>query len=116
MRTPRLRAADRLVGKGARPVCCTGIGPLQSLFGMPAACCFGPCSDFPEYVAGDGRDETVLMKATGSRFVAKSGAEGLMAVMVPEKGWAIVIKMDDGSEGVARPRLRHWISRGLSKG
>lgn len=58
---------------------------------------------FPEYVAGDGRDETVLMKATGSRFVAKSGAEGLMAVMVPEKGWAIVIKMEDGAARGALP-------------
>lgn len=52
---------------------------------------------FPEYVAGDERDETILMKATGSRFVAKSGAEGLMALMVPEKGWGVVIKMADGA-------------------
>ena len=51
----------------------------------------------PNMVAGDGRPETILMETSGSRFVAKSGAEGLMAVMIPERQWALVIKIEDGS-------------------
>lgn len=57
----------------------------------------------PEYVAGHKRFETDLMKITRGRIIAKSGAEGMIALAVPEKGWGIVIKMMDGASRGAFP-------------
>jgi L-asparaginase II/GNAT superfamily N-acetyltransferase len=47
---------------------------------------------YPALVAGEGRLDTELMRAAGGRLLAKSGAEGIMALAFP------AVAMPDGSE------------------
>jgi L-asparaginase II len=57
----------------------------------------------PGMVSGEGRLEDALMPASGGRLLLKGGAEGLLAVGIPETGSAtgcglgLVLKMEDGS-------------------
>lgn len=51
----------------------------------------------PENVAGAGHFVTDLMAMSGGRIAAKSGAEGLICVAVPERGLGIAIRVLDGS-------------------
>ena len=51
----------------------------------------------PENVAGTGSLVTDLMALSGGRIAAKSGAEGLLCLAVPERGWGIAIRILDGS-------------------
>jgi L-asparaginase II len=52
----------------------------------------------PENVGGThGRDDTDLMRVSGGRLVAKSGAEGLLCVGVVGEGIGIAIRVADGS-------------------
>ena len=48
------------------------------------------------YVAGTGRFDTVLMKATPGRIFVKGGAEGVHCAAIPELGLGIALKCDDG--------------------
>jgi L-asparaginase II len=58
----------------------------------------GAMTTHPENVGGShGRIDTDLMKHSGGRLVAKSGAEGLLCVGVPERGLGIAIRVSDGS-------------------
>jgi L-asparaginase II len=50
-----------------------------------------------ENVSGPGRIVTDLMTLTRGRIVAKSGAEGLLCLAVPERGLGIAIRVRDGS-------------------
>ncbi len=51
----------------------------------------------PELVAGTGRACTILMRAAGGRAAVKTGAEGYFAAIIPERGWGIALKIDDGA-------------------
>jgi L-asparaginase II len=51
----------------------------------------------PENVAGHGQFVTDLMAISGGRIVAKSGAEGLICLGVPERGLGIAVRVLDGS-------------------
>jgi L-asparaginase II len=51
----------------------------------------------PENVAGPGHFVTTLMVLSGGRIAAKSGAEGLICLAVPERGLGIAIRVLDGS-------------------
>lgn len=51
----------------------------------------------PFLVAGTGRLDTDLMKATGGSVVAKIGAEGVYALAIPEKGLGLAVKVEDGN-------------------
>jgi L-asparaginase II len=51
----------------------------------------------PETVAGHGHFVTDLMATSGGRIAAKSGAEGLICLAVPERGLGIAIRVLDGS-------------------
>ncbi|MFZ9428509.1 MAG: asparaginase [Burkholderiaceae bacterium] len=51
----------------------------------------------PFMVAGSGRFDTLLMQRLGSRVCCKIGAEGVYCASLPEKGWGIALKMDDGN-------------------
>lgn len=52
---------------------------------------------FPEYVAGDGRACTLLMRAMGGRVAIKTGAEAVFVAIVPEKRLGIAVKIEDGN-------------------
>ncbi len=51
----------------------------------------------PENVAGHGHLVTDLMALSGGRVAAKSGAEGLICLAVPERGMGIAIRVLDGT-------------------
>jgi L-asparaginase II len=51
----------------------------------------------PENVAGHGQLVTDLMALSDGRIAAKSGAEGLICLAVPERGVGIAIRVMDGS-------------------
>jgi len=51
----------------------------------------------PENVAGEGVLDTDLMRAGGETIVAKTGAEGLICLALPERGLGIAIRIADGS-------------------
>lgn len=51
----------------------------------------------PEYVAGETRSCTELMRAMGGRVAIKTGAEAVFVAMVPEKRIGIALKIADGA-------------------
>lgn len=51
----------------------------------------------PFMVAGSGRFDTELMQRLGQRVCCKVGAEGVYCASLPEKGWGVALKMDDGN-------------------
>lgn len=88
----------------------------------------------PFFVAGSGRFDTRVMQALGERVFCKIGAEGVYCAALPERGWGVAIKIDDGAvrgveavmaaviaallplddaqhtllAGYARPTLQNW--------
>lgn len=52
----------------------------------------------PVLVAGEGRSCTALLRACAGRAAVKTGAEGVFAAILPERGLGIAVKIDDGSE------------------
>lgn len=51
----------------------------------------------PFMVAGSGRFDTTVMQRLGERVCCKIGAEGVYCASLPEKGWGVALKMDDGN-------------------
>lgn len=58
----------------------------------------------PDLVAGEGRIDTLLMRAVPGA-VAKAGAEGVHATGIPERGIGIAIKVEDGSRRALGPAV-----------
>lgn len=58
--------------------------------------------DFPENVAGEGRLDTILMRAVANA-VSKAGAEGMHATGLIERGIGIAVKVEDGSRRALGP-------------
>jgi L-asparaginase II len=56
----------------------------------------------PEFVAGEGLLDTALMRAIPG-LLTKIGAEAVHGVAVPERGWGIAIKVEDGAERALGP-------------
>lgn len=52
----------------------------------------------PDLVGGRGRFDTRAMRATRGRVLLKSGAEGVYAMIVPEAGLGVALKIDDGDK------------------
>lgn len=57
----------------------------------------------PWYVAGTGRFDTDLMRATGGRVVAKAGAEGVHCDALLDGGLGLALKVVDGTRRAAAP-------------
>jgi L-asparaginase II len=57
----------------------------------------GAMAAHPENVAGTGELVTDLMRLSGGRVVAKSGAEGLICLALPELGLGVAVRVLDGS-------------------
>ena len=60
---------------------------------------------YPELVAGTGRTCTILMRACRGRAAVKTGAEGYFAGMIPEYGFGIALKIDDGAGRAAETAM-----------
>jgi L-asparaginase II len=57
----------------------------------------------PWYVAGTGRFDTDLMRATGGRIVGKAGAEGVHCDALLDAGLGVALKVIDGTRRAAPP-------------
>ncbi|MGL4729207.1 MAG: asparaginase, partial [Bosea sp. (in: a-proteobacteria)] len=55
----------------------------------------------PHMVAGSGRFDTRIMQALGARIFTKTGAEGVFCAAIPELGYGIALKCDDGGTRAA---------------
>ena len=64
-------------------------------------------------VAGTGRFDTSLMEIFGERAFVKSGAEGVHCGVLPELGYGIAIKIDDGATRAAQAAMAALIGRYL---
>lgn len=62
--------------------------------GSPESAVLGAMAAHPEYVAGDGRDDTVLMRRMPG-LVSKVGAEGVIVLSAPT-GETVAVKISDG--------------------
>jgi L-asparaginase II len=54
------------------------------------------CAAKPWFCAGTGRFDTQLMQHFGARVFVKGGAEGVHCGALPELGYGIAVKCDDG--------------------
>ena len=78
----------------ARMASGTGLGPERA---RAAKRLMSACMAEPYYVAGTGRACTALMQIAPGRIFAKTGAEGVFCAAIPEKGYGIALKCEDGS-------------------
>ncbi len=65
--------------------------------GKPASLVREAMLRYPEMVSYSGSFTTELIRVGKSRFIAKSGAEGLFTMAVPDRKVGIVVKIYDGS-------------------
>jgi L-asparaginase II len=56
------------------------------------------CFAAPELVAGEGRLDTIVMRAFGPKVFVKGGAEGVHCAALPDFGLGIAVKIDDGAK------------------
>jgi L-asparaginase II len=56
----------------------------------------------PMMVAGTGRFDTLMIEAMGARVFCKGGAEGVFCASLPELGYGIAVKCDDGAGRAAQ--------------
>lgn len=65
----------------------------------------------PEYVAGEGRSCTELMRAMGGRVAIKTGAEAVFIAMIPEKKLGLAMKIEDGNSRASEAALVGILTR-----
>ena len=71
------------------------------------------CARQPWYVAGTGRFCTDIMQLFGARIFVKTGAEGVYCGALPEQGFGIAVKCDDGAARAAQAIMASVIARFL---
>ncbi|MFC3168829.1 asparaginase [Paracoccus fontiphilus] len=59
----------------------------------------------PELVAGEGPACTILMRATGGRVAAKTGAEAVFVAILPNQGLGVALKVTDGATRAAEAAI-----------
>jgi L-asparaginase II len=72
------------------------------------------CAAKPWFMAGTGRFDTELMQHFGARVFVKAGAEGVHCGALPELGYGIAVKCDDGHGRAAEVMTAAVIARLLS--
>jgi L-asparaginase II len=78
----------------------TGVG-LSTERASAAARLRSAVAKAPFYVAGTGRFDTKVMQRLGERVFCKVGAEGVFCAALPEQGFGVAIKIDDGNNARA---------------
>jgi L-asparaginase II len=63
------------------------------------------CTAEPFFMAGSGRYDTEMRAAFGRRVFLKGGAEGVICAAIPDFGFGIAIKVDDGGGRATEPLL-----------
>jgi L-asparaginase II len=71
------------------------------------------CAQKPWYVAGTGRFCTEITRLLGARAYVKTGAEGVFCGALPELGFGIAIKCDDGAGRAAEAIMAAVVARFL---
>jgi L-asparaginase II len=71
------------------------------------------CTRQPWYVAGTGRFCTEIMQIFGDRVFVKTGAEGVYCGALPERGFGIAVKCDDGATRATQAIMAAVITRFL---
>src|SRR5207237_8831131 len=69
------------------------------------------CAAKPWFVAGTGRFDTELMQHFGARVFVKGGAEGVHCGALPDLGYGIAVKCDDGHGRAAEMMMAAAIAR-----
>jgi len=92
----------------ARMASGAGLGPERA---KAAQRLMSACMAEPWYVAGTRRACTELMQVAPGRIFAKTGAEGVFCAAIPEKGYGIALKCEDGATRGAEA----MIGAGLAK-
>jgi L-asparaginase II len=69
------------------------------------------CMAEPFYVAGTRRACTELMQLAPGRIFAKTGAEGVFCAALPEKGYGIALKCEDGATRGAEAMIGAVLAR-----
>jgi L-asparaginase II len=59
---------------------------------------FHACFSEPEHVAGEGRFDTIVLRALAPSCFSKGGAEGVHCASLPQLGLGIALKIDDGAK------------------
>lgn len=72
-----------------------GLSPSRA---MAAKQLVEACMAEPWHVAGTNRPDTQIMRSAPGRVFAKVGAEGVYTAAIPDLGFGIALKCDDGSE------------------
>jgi L-asparaginase II len=87
-------------GRGGGPARAAAAGRLRAA-----------CAAKPWFVAGTGRFDTALMQRFGARVFVKGGAEGVHCGGLPELGYGIAVKCDDGHGRAGEVMLAATIAR-----
>jgi L-asparaginase II len=74
------------------------------------------CAAHPWHVAGTGRFCTEIMRRLGEHAFVKTGAEGVYCAALPEQGFGIAVKCDDGAARAAEVMLSAMLARFLPVG
>jgi len=74
---------------------------------------FAAAAANPAMIAGDGRFDTEVMRLFGPRVFVKTGAEGVYCAALPEFGFGLAVKVDDGATRAAQAMIATLISRFL---
>lgn len=85
-----------------------GLTPVRA---KAAARLRAACAQKPWYVAGTGRFCTEIMRLLGPRVLVKTGAEGVFCAALPDLGYGIAIKCDDGAGRAAEAIMAASIGR-----
>jgi len=81
--------------------------------GRAAACrrLFAAQTAHPHLIAGTGRFDAAFMPALKGRIASKSGAEGVWAAVVPERGLGLAVKAEDGAGRAAEVGMLELMRR-----
>jgi L-asparaginase II len=84
-----------------------GLAPARS---DAAARLVGACLEAPVLVAGEGRFDTIAMRALAPVLFVKGGAEGVHCASLPELGLGVALKVDDGAKRGAERALAELLA------
>ncbi len=96
----------------AKMVSGKGLEPLRA---KAAQRLLSACMAEPFFVSGTGRADLKLMQAAPGRIFVKVGAEGVYCAALPELGFGIALKCDDGAGRAAEVMIAWVLARLLRK-
>jgi L-asparaginase II len=96
----------------ARMVSGNGLEPVRA---KAAERLLRACMAEPFLVSGTGRADVALMEAAPGRIFVKTGAEGVYCAALPELGYGIALKCEDGTTRASEAMVAAVLARFLAK-